>query len=114
MKINGKFKFGINVADIKREDILISNGNVIIKMPEIALISLEIPYDKIEIEKSKGWFRSDFTEDDRQLLYKTSKDSILKQILNDENTINNANISTQNAIKTILMMIPEVDSVSFR
>lgn len=114
MKLHASFKFGINIADIKREDITISNGNVIIRMPEIILISFDVPYDKIEIDKTKGWFRADFNEEDRQLLYSTSRDSMLEQILNDESIINNSNMSSQNAIKSILMMIPEVESVSFK
>lgn len=115
MKLNGTFKMGFNINDIKRENIIITDNNdVIIEMPEMVLISLELPYDKIKINKDIGLLRKDFSENDRQLLYSNASDSIKEEILNDTNIRNNAIISSQNAIKQILTLIPEVNNVSFK
>jgi hypothetical protein len=114
MNLYSKFKIGFNVNEINREDVIVDDGNVIIIMPEIVLISLEVPYDKIVIEQADGMLRKDFTEDERQLLYKSAYESIEKQILNDNTIIDKAKKENENAIRSILMLIPEIKNVSFR
>lgn len=115
MKLNGKFKMGFNINDIKPENVLVTeNNDIIIEMPEMVLISLELPYDKIEINKDVGLLRKGFSETDRQLLYSKASDSVKEEILNDENIKNNALISSQNAIRKILSPLPGINNISFK
>lgn len=114
IKLHGAFKIGFNIADIERENISISGNHVTVDMPKLKLISLELPYDDIEIVKELGIFRTDFSEEDRQLIYSTARISIVEEIMKDETFMNNALVSNQKALKAILMLIPQVESVSFK
>jgi len=114
MELHGSFKMGFNIDDITREDITIIDNNIIINMPDIKLISLELPYDKIKINKDIGMFRTDFTEKDRQFLYSIASDSAKKEILNDKLIHRNSVVASQEAIKQILLLIPEVNNVLFK
>lgn len=115
MNLHGTFKMGINIDEIKPEDIeIVNNNDIIITLPNIILVSLEVPYDSIKINKDVGLFRSDFSESDRQLIYKEAYKSIKEEILNDMNIKNNATISTQNSIKRLLNLIPNVNNIYFK
>jgi hypothetical protein len=114
MELYGKFKFGFNIDEITKEDITIIDNNVIIDMPNIVLISLEVPYDKIVIDKKEGIFRKMFSEDDRQKLYESAYKSINEQIINDNALIKNAEENNELAIRSILILIPEIKTISFK
>lgn len=114
MTLYAKFKFGFNVNELKEEDIIVNGTDIIINMPNAILISLEVPYNKIAIEKGEGLFRKDFTEEEKQLLYESAYESIYSQILNDNALIQNAEKDNEIAIRSILMLIPEIETISFR
>lgn len=115
MTLHGNFKMGFNIDDIDIESIVITDDNeIIINTPDITLISLELPYDKIKINKQVDLLRKDFSETDRQLLYSKASESIKQEILNNRTINNDSIVASQNAIKNILLMIPEVKNVSFK
>lgn len=115
MMLNGTFKMGFDIADIRVEDVLITKDNeIIIKTPKVILISLEIPYDKIEINKEVGLLRKDFGETDRQFLYAKASESVKQEILDNKKIHDDSVVASQNAIINILKMIPDVENVYFR
>ena len=114
MTLNGTFKTGFNIADITVDNVVITEDNeVIINTPDITLIALEIPYDKIVIDKDVGALRKDFTEVDRQLLYAKASASIRKQIEADVEVREESEEASQHAIEAILTLIPQVTKVTF-
>ena len=114
MTLNGTFKTGFNIADITVDNVVITEDNeVIINTPDITLIALEIPYDKIVIDKDVGALRKDFTEVDRQLLYAKASASIRKQIEADVEVRKESEEASQHAIEAILTLIPQVTKVTF-
>jgi hypothetical protein len=114
MTLNGTFKTGFNIADITVDNVVITEDNeVIINTPDITLIALEIPYDKIVIDKDVGALRKDFTEVDRQLLYAKASASIRKQIESDVEVRKESEEASQHAIEAILTLIPQVTKVTF-
>jgi hypothetical protein len=114
MTLNGTFKTGFNIADITVDNVVITEDNeVIINTPDITLIALEIPYDKIVIDKDVGTLRKDFTEVDRQLLYAKASASIRKQIEADVEVREESEEASQHAIEAILTLIPQVTKVTF-
>ena len=115
MMLNGTFKMGFNVADIRVEDVLITKDNeIIIKTPKVVLISLEIPYDRIEINKEVGLLRKDFGETDRQFLYAKASESVKQEIIDNKKIHDDSIVASQNAIIKLLKMIPDVENVYFR
>lgn len=114
MTIHGTFKTGFSLSAINADNVIITPTNeVIISTPATELISLELPYDRIEIDKDVGTLRKDFTETDRQLLYAKASANIRKEIANDERVRKESVIASQHAIEAILALVPGVRKVTF-
>ena len=114
MTLHGTFKTGFSVSAIKAENVIVTADNeVIISTPATELISLELPYDRIEIEKDVGALRKDFTETDRQLLYAKASASIRKEIEADAEVQKEALVASQQALRAILALVPGVRKVTF-
>lgn len=114
MTLHGTFKTGFSVSAITAENVIVTADNeVIISTPATELIALELPYDRIEIEKDVGTLRKDFTETDRQLLYAKASASIRKEIAADAEVQKEALVASQQALRAILALVPGVRKVTF-
>lgn len=114
MTLHGTFKTGFSLTALTADNIVITPTNeVIISTPATELISLELPYDRIEIDKDVGTLRKDFTETDRQLLYAKASANIRKEIANDAEVRKESVIASQHAIEAILALVPGVRKVTF-
>lgn len=114
MTLHGTFKTGFSVSALTEQNVVVTADNeVIISTPATELISLELPYDRIEIEKDVGTLRKDFTEVDRQLLYAKASASIRKEIEADAEVQKEAVQASQQALRAILAIVPGVRKVTF-
>lgn len=115
MTLHGRFKMGFDIADIRTEDIVITEDNdIIITTPEAVLISLELPYDRVEIIKKVDLLRKDFSDADRQFLYAKASEAVRGEILADEEVRRESLVASQQALRQILSLVPSVESVYFR
>jgi len=114
MTLHGTFKTGFSVSAITADNVIVTESNeVIISTPATELISLELPYDRIEIDKDVAILRKDFTEADRQLLYAKASASIRKEIAEDAEVQKQALVASQQALRAILTLVPGVRKVTF-
>lgn len=114
LTLHGTFKTGFNIEAITADNIVITQDNeIIINTPDIELIALELPYDRIVIDKEVDLLRKDFTEVDRQLLYAKASASIRKEIMADAIVRKESVSASQHAIEAILTLVPGVAEVTF-
>lgn len=113
IEINGIFKMGFDLNSIKEEHIFIKDEVVKIISPEITLISLELPYDEMKIHEKVGILRNELEEEEKQYIFKVTKEKIKKELLDDEKTLKVAKINTQKAIEEFLSKIPGIKKIEF-
>lgn len=111
LDITGTFKMGYNLSDVT---FTIKDNIITIKAPEVVLISFDLPYDEIEINKTVGLVRKDYSEEDIQLFYKEAKESAKAELFADEEVMNKAKLESQKAIKQLLLPIKNVKDVRFK
>lgn len=113
LSLNGSFKMGLNVKGIIIKHIDNENGIVHIKLPKPALISLELPYDQLQFDKTKGFMRLAMSEEEEKNFYKATKKEIEKELMNNSEIRKQANLYNQEVIKGLLMKIDGVNSIVF-
>lgn len=113
LNLKGSYKLGLNTSDINILHIDNENGIVYIKLDKPDLISLEIPFNNVEIEKTSGWLRMALTEDEEKSFYKSVHKNIKKEILSDKEILTQANLNNQRVIKELLINLPGVNSIIF-
>lgn len=113
MTLHGNFKMGVNLNDIKPEHVFVKEETVKLIIPEPHLISLELPYDLIDINKEVGMLRRDFKETEKQEIYKIAKSKIHKHLIENENYLGEAKANAMENIKNLLLLIPNVKYVEF-
>lgn len=113
LNIRGTYKMGLETKDIVIKHIDQGTGTVFIKLPEPVLINLNVPYDQIEFDKSKGWLRLSMNEEEEKKFYKASVKQIEKELIEDKELMKLANTYNQQVIKDILMLIPEINQIVF-
>lgn len=112
MTLQGTYKMGLATSDIHIKHID-SNGVVYIELPEPILISLELPYDQIIIEKTQGWLRIGMNEEEKKSFYKLAEASIRNDIMSNKETLKQADAFNQAAVKEIVAMLPTIRGVVF-
>lgn len=112
LTLHGTYKMGLETAHIKIKHID-ENGIVYIELPEPIIISLELPYDQIDFNKTKGWLRLAMSEEEEKNFYKAAETSIRQDIINNEETLRQANIFNEAAVRDIVEMLPTVRGVVF-
>ncbi len=74
-------KAGINFSKLKKEDISINDKAVNLKLPKSEIIYIKIDHNKIKEEyKETGFFRSDFTNKEKDELLALGEKSIKESI----------------------------------
>lgn len=112
-KLNGSFKLGFDMSEITPDRIIIRDDTVIIVSPKVILISLDIPYDRMEIVGNVGIFRTELKDADKQGIYSKYKQQINDELLSDKELINKAREDSQRGISKFLLTIPNVKTVKF-
>jgi hypothetical protein len=107
----GTYQMGINTEDI---DIVgVHDGTVYIKLGKPVLISLELPFDQMNDEKIKGYFRLEMDEKEKQKVYKEIKTQIKHELLSDKDVIKTARLYNESVVKDLVMKFPGVKQVQF-
>lgn len=74
-------KAGIDFSKLKKEDISIENQMVSLKLPKAEIIYIKIDHNKIREEyKETGFFRSDFTNREKDALLVLGEENIRKAV----------------------------------
>lgn len=113
LRVNGTYKLGLDTDDIHITHIDNEQGIVYIQLDKPELISLELPYDQIEIDKTQGFFRLAMDESEEKVFYQSVHNNIKKEILNDKEIMSQANLNNQRVIKELLINLPGVEQIVF-
>jgi len=113
LQLHGTYKMGLNTKDIIVKHIDSNTGTVFIQLPKPVIISLNVPYDQIEFDKSKGWARLSMDEAEEKKFYKASVKQIEKELIKDKELMKLANTYNESVIKELLFMIPDIKQVIF-
>ncbi|GLI82544.1 hypothetical protein ANABIO32_02310 [Rossellomorea marisflavi] len=113
LTVKGKYILGLETKDIEVKHVDEEQGIVYLKLGKPTLISLEIPYDQVEFDKTKGWLRLAANEDEEVKFYKSVVKDIKKRILSDEEVIKQAELHNKQVVEDLLEMTPGVKSVIF-
>lgn len=113
LTIKGTYKMGLETKEIHINHIDSSTGIVYIKLPQPILISLEIPFDQIDFDKTQGFFRLSANEDEQKTFYKAVHKNVEKELLNDKEVMKLADTYNKDAVEDILRLIPNVKAIIF-
>ena len=87
LNYSGTYKMGLDKNNIEVKHIDQSTGTVYLKLPKPILISLTLPYDQIDFEKTKGFLRLAMNEDEKKQYYKSVEKDIKHQLMNNKELI---------------------------
>ncbi|MGM9986355.1 MAG: DUF4230 domain-containing protein [Bacillaceae bacterium] len=110
--VAGTYKMGLEIKDI--EVVNIDGETIHIALPKVKLISLEIPFNQIEIDKVKGKLRRKMGSDEEKQFYKVIEKNIRKEISSDKEIQNQANLHNKQVIEDLLKELANVEYVVFR
>ena len=113
LKLHGTYKLGLNTKDIEIKHIDSNIGMVCIKLGQPALISLDIPYNEIEFNKSQGFLRLAMDEKEEKNFYKAAKKNIEFELMKDKELMKIADSMNKDVVENILKLIPEIKSIVF-
>lgn len=113
LTLGGTYKLGINTKDIIVKHIDKENSIVYISLPKPLLISLEIPFDKVAFDKSKGFLRLAANEEEEKQYYKAIESSIRKEIMEDKELMKQAEVFNKDAVMQIFSLMLEINKVIF-
>jgi hypothetical protein len=86
---------------------------VFLKIGNPILISLDIPFDDIEFEKTQGWMRMAMDEEEEKTFYKAVRKNIEVELMKNKELMKTAEIHNREVIMEIMKLMPEVKSVIF-
>ncbi|MED1863366.1 DUF4230 domain-containing protein [Fictibacillus nanhaiensis] len=113
IKAKGKFTMGMDLSQITQDDILIAGSTIIVKLPEVKLQTLELPYEKMTIHNEDGILRKEFTQKEIKLIHTEMTSIIMKDIKSDKDIYVNATEDAKKFLRIFLMLMPGVDEVKF-
>jgi hypothetical protein len=111
--VNGTYKMGLNTKDIEVKHIDSEKGIAYIKLPKPTLLSLDLPYDKIEFDKKQGFFRLAMNEDEEKKFYKSIKNTIKKELSTDKEVLGQVHIFNKEVVRDILISNTNIQSIVF-
>jgi hypothetical protein len=114
LTVNGTYKMGLNTKDIQVQHIDNQNGIVYIKLGKPVLISLDIPYDQIQFDKTQGFFRLAMDEKEEKQFYKAVHKNIETELTKDKEILKTADLMNKDVVENILKLIPEIKSIVFQ
>jgi hypothetical protein len=113
MDVNAVFKMGINLSDIKPEDISVYGHSLFIRVPKQVLISMDVPYDQIIFKIKTGLIRSELSESEKQMLYTEARRLLMDNIMGDQTIIDKSYKGVTDALQNLLEKIPNCNRIVF-
>jgi hypothetical protein len=113
LNVKGKYIFGLNTKDIEIQHIDNNTGTVYIKLGTPVLISLDIPFDQIQFDKTQGWFRLSMSDEEEKKFYKAVVKNIETELMKDKEVLKTADLMNKNVVENILKIIPDIKNVVF-
>lgn len=95
--VQGTAKLGYDKKDIKI--LYIEDRTVHIELVKTKIISLELPYDQVNIEKVKGKLRRKMSDEDKKEHYKAIEKNIRQELMDNESLQQQVKASYEKAIK---------------
>ncbi|WP_025909307.1 DUF4230 domain-containing protein [Priestia flexa] len=114
LKLHGTYMMGLHTKEIKILHIDNEQGILYLKLGEPKLISLDIPFDQLEFDKTQGFMRLALDEEEQKNFYKASKKRIEKELLGNEEIMQKANMYNQKAIEKLFSDIPNIKEIKFK
>jgi hypothetical protein len=108
------FKTGIDLSNLTEDSIKIYGNTLVISLPKHELISLDLPYDRFTFRTQNGLLRSGLSESEKQTLYTQIRELVTKDIMNDESIKEKTMISVEDALRSLLEKVPNVNRVMFK
>jgi Protein of unknown function (DUF4230) len=113
IKAKGTFTMGMDLSEITQYDILVAGSTVIIKLPEVELTSLELPYEDMKIHNEDGLLRKEFKEKEIKAIHKEMTSLIKKDIKADKDIYLKSSYNAREVIREFIMMTTGVSDVKF-
>ncbi|PFP30228.1 hypothetical protein COJ96_05815 [Bacillus sp. AFS073361] len=106
----GTFKLGVSTSDI----IVTTSGNTVtVKFPQPKIISVDIPFDKAELSKDVGMFRSDISEGELQAMFGKARTGAVEDIKRNRQAFDKAEASVERTIEALVGQVDGVKNVEF-
>jgi hypothetical protein len=81
LSVQGYVKAGIDLSQVKEDQVVIEGKNVIIQLPRARLINLSIPPEEIKEEvEETGFFRDGFKNEEKQDLLAQAENNIRRSV----------------------------------
>jgi hypothetical protein len=113
MSLEGSYKMGLETKDIRINHIDNETGVIYIELPDPTLISMEIPFNKVDIEKTSGWLRLSQDEEEQKKFYKSSVKDLENEILSNKEILKQVDLHNRNVVEDLVKMVSGVKSVVF-
>lgn len=113
LTIKGSYKMGLETSGIKVTQIDNETGIIHIDLPEPILISLDLPFDAMEFDKTKGWLRLALDEEEEKKFYRAARTSIENDLKTNEDILRHAELFNQEAVRDLIKLIPVIKGVVF-
>jgi hypothetical protein len=114
MTTNAVFKMGIDLNDIKPEDVQVIGHSLFIKIPKQILISMDVPYDQIIYKVKTGLIRSELSEHEKQLLYTEARKLLTDNVMGNQSIIDKSVNGVEDALRGLLEKVPGCNRIVFK
>lgn len=111
--IKGSFKMGLETSLININYIDNQTGTVYLSLGEPILVSLEIPFNDIQFDKTNGFFRLAMNEQEEKQFYKAVEKNVKDELMSNKEVLKQAELFNQEHVRELLSMLPMVKSVVF-
>lgn len=113
LTMKGSYKMGLDTADITVTHIDNQNGTVYVELPKPKVISMDVPYDRIEFDKEQGWFRLAMSEEEQKNFYRSAINSMRNELNTDPQILQTANLYNQEVVRDLILKVSNVKRVVF-
>lgn len=110
--VKGTYSSPFKLKDVKIKYIDQENGIVHATSPKTE-IKVNIKYKGVTSEKVKGGFRREMNEDEKKAYIIQKENELESRYNKDKNTLKQADLYTQDAIRMMWMKVPNVKAVVF-
>lgn len=98
--INGTVSLGLNPKDIKL--IRMDSESVTLKLPKPIIVNLDVPFDKTDFDKTKGWNRLAMNDEEEKNFYKSTKKQIREDLLKNKGLMEQVSIFNEKNVESLV------------
>ena len=99
---SGTYKLGMNKKEMVVKHIDEQNGIVYIQLPKPTIISVEIPYNKVEFEKVQGWARLAMNQEEKNNFYEASVKQFKKELMENKEIMKAVELLNKDGVSEFL------------